>query len=136
MTRPCDLIDYPERMKDMLAPKEIAIAVTKALDEKKGMDIKLLKIDRISSLADYFLICTGTSNTHVKTLCDYAEFTLEELGEPMLGREGHRGNAWELLDYGTIVVHVFTDEARKFYDLERLWADAEQIDLSNILLPN
>ena len=119
----------------MLAPKEIAIAVTKALDEKKGMDIKLLKIDRISSLADYFLICTGTSNTHVKTLCDYAEFTLEELGEPMLGREGHRGNAWELLDYGTIVVHVFTDEARKFYDLERLWADAEFVDLSEIVLP-
>ena len=120
----------------MRSANEVAIAVTKALDEKKGMDIKLLKIDRISSLADYFLICTGTSNTHVKTLCDYAEFTLEELGEPMLGREGHRGNAWELLDYGTIVVHVFTDEARKFYDLERLWADAEQIDLSNILLPN
>ena len=120
----------------MLAPNEIAIAVTKALDEKKGMDIKLLKIDRVSSLADYFLICTGTSNTHVKTLCDYAEYTLEELGETMLGREGHRGNAWELLDYGTIVIHVFTNEAREFYALERLWADAEQIDLSNILLPN
>ena len=118
----------------MLAPKEIAIAVTKALDEKKGMDIRLLKIDRVSSLADYFLICTGTSNTHVKTLCDYAEFTLEELGEPMLGREGHRGNSWELLDYGTIVVHVFTDEARKFYDLERLWADAENIDLTGIVI--
>lgn len=120
----------------MLAPKEIAIAVTKALDEKKGMDIKLLKIDKVSSLADYFLICTGTSNTHVKTLCDYAEYTLEELGETMLGREGHRGNAWELLDYGTIVIHVFTNEAREFYALERLWADAEAIDLSNILLPN
>ena len=120
----------------MLAPKEIAIAVTKALDEKKGMDIKLLKIDRVSSLADYFLICTGTSNTHVKTLCDYAEFTLENLGESMLGREGHRGNAWELLDYGTIVIHVFTEEAREFYALERLWADAEAVDLSNILLPN
>ena len=120
----------------MLAPKEIAYAVTKALDEKKGMDISLLKIDRVSSLADYFLICTGTSNTHVKTLCDYAEFTLEEMGETMLGREGHRGNSWELLDYGTIVVHVFTEEAREFYALERLWADAEQIDLSNILLPN
>ena len=120
----------------MLAPKEIAVAVTKALDEKKGMDIKLLKIDRVSSLADYFLICTGTSNTHVKTLCDYAEYTLEELGETMLGREGHRGNAWELLDYGTIVVHVFTTEAREYYSLERLWADAEVIDLSNILLPN
>ncbi|MBR6595541.1 MAG: ribosome silencing factor [Oscillospiraceae bacterium] len=120
----------------MLAPKEIAIAVTKALDEKKGMDIKLLKIDRVSSLADYFLICTGTSNTHVKTLCDYAEYTLETLGESMLGREGHRGNSWELLDYGTIVIHVFTEEAREFYALERLWADAEQVDLSNILLPN
>ena len=119
----------------MLSAKEVALAVTKALDEKKGMDIKLLKIDRISSLADYFLICTGTSNTHVKTLCDYAEFTLENLGETMLGREGHRGNSWELLDYGCIVVHVFTDEARKFYDLERLWADAEVIDLSGIVLP-
>ena len=118
----------------MLAPKEIAYAVTKALDEKKGMDIRLLKIDRVSSLADYFLICTGTSNTHVKTLCDYAEYTLEELGAPMLGREGHRGNAWELLDYGTLVVHVFTDEARKFYDLERLWADAENIDLTGIVI--
>ena len=120
----------------MLTPKEIAFQVTKALDEKKGMDIKLLKIDRVSSLADYFLICTGTSNTHVKTLCDYAEYTLENLGESMLGREGHRGNSWELLDYGTIVVHVFTEEAREFYALERLWADAEQVDLSNILLPN
>ena len=120
----------------MLTPKEIAYAVTKALDEKKGMNIKLLKIDKVSSLADYFLICTGTSNTHVRTLCDYAEYTLEQLGEPMLGREGHRGNSWELLDYGTIVVHVFTQEAREFYGLERLWADAEQVDLSNILLPN
>ncbi|MBE6975073.1 MAG: ribosome silencing factor [Ruminococcaceae bacterium] len=119
-----------------MKPYEIAIAVTKALDEKKGMDIKLLRIDRVSSLADYFLICTGTSNTHVKTLCDYAEVTLEQLGETMLGREGHRGNSWELLDYGCIVVHVFTDEARKFYDLERLWADAEVIDLSGIVLPD
>ena len=119
----------------MLTPKEIAYAVTKALDEKKGMDIKLLKIDRVSSLADYFLICTGTSNTHVKTLCDFAEYTLEELGEPMLGREGHRGNSWELLDYGTIVVHVFTEEAREFYSLERIWADAETIDISDIIIP-
>jgi len=118
----------------MLTPKEIAYAVTKALDEKKGMDIKLLKIDRVSSLADYFLICTGTSNTHVKTLCDYAEYSMDQLNEPLLGREGHRGNSWELLDYGSVVIHVFTDEARKFYDLERLWADAEQIDLKDIII--
>ena len=118
----------------MLTPKEIAYEVTKALDEKKGQDIKLLRIDRVSSLADYFLICTGTSSTHVKTLCDYAEYTLDQLGEPMLSREGHRGNSWELLDYGTIVVHVFTEDARKFYDLERLWADAETVDISRIIV--
>ena len=118
----------------MLSAKEVAYEVTKALDAKKGMDIKLLRINEVSSLADYFLICTGTSSTHVKTLCDYAEYTLDQLGEPMLGREGHRGNSWELLDFGSIVVHVFTDEARKFYDLERLWADAEPVDLKDIIV--
>ena len=119
----------------MLTAKEVALEVTKALDAKKGINIKLLRINEVSSLADYFIICTGTSNTHVKTLCDYAEYTFEQLGEPMLGREGHRGNSWELLDYGSIVVHVFTQEAREFYSLERLWADAENVDISDIILP-
>ena len=119
----------------MMTAKQVALEVTKALDAKKGVDIKLLKIDKVSSLADYFLICTGTSNTHVKTLCDYAEYAMEQAGETLLGREGHRGNTWELLDYGTIVIHVFTDEARKFYDLERLWADAENVDLSDVIIP-
>ena len=120
----------------MLPAKTVAYETAKALDEKKGVGIKLLKIDKVSSLADYFLICTGTVNTHVKTLCDYAEYTMEQLGETMLGREGHRGNSWELLDFGSVVVHVFTDEARKFYDLERLWADAEVVDLSSIVMPD
>ena len=119
----------------MLPAKTVANETAKALDEKKGVGIRLLKIDKVSSLADYFLICTGTSNTHVKTLCDYAEYTMvDQLGEPMLGREGHRGNSWELLDFGSVVVHVFTDEARKFYDLERLWADAEVVDLQGIVI--
>ncbi len=118
----------------MLSAKEVALAVTKALDEKKGIDIRLLRIGAVSSLADYFLICTGSSSTHVKTLCDYAEYTMEQLGETMLGREGHRGNSWELLDFGSVVVHVFTEDARKFYDLERLWADAEPVDLKDIII--
>ena len=118
----------------MLTAKEVAYQVTQALDAKKGMDIQLLKIDKVSSLADYFLICTGTSNTHVKTLCDHAEYVMEQLGENMLGREGHRGNSWELLDFGSIVVHVFTQEAREFYALERLWADAEKIDISKFIV--
>ena len=120
----------------MLSANEVALEVTKALDSKKGLDVKLLKIDKVSSLADYFLICTGTSNTHVKTLCDYAEYTMEQLGEPMLGREGHRGNSWELRDFGSVVVHVFTEEARMCYDLERLWADAEVVDLRQIVTEN
>ena len=118
----------------MLTAKEVAYEVTKALDSKKGMNIKLLRIAEVSSLADYFLICTGTSNTHVKTLCDYAEYTMDNLGEKLLGREGHRGNSWELLDYGSVVVHVFTEEAREFYALERLWADGEQVDISSIII--
>ena len=118
----------------MLTAKEVALQVTKALDEKKGINIKLLRIDEVSSLADYFLICTGTVNTHVKTLCDHVEYTMDQLGEQMLGREGHRGNSWELLDYGSVVVHVFTEEAREFYDLERLWADAETVDLKDIII--
>ena len=118
----------------MLTPKEIAYEATKALDSKKGLDIQVLRVDRVTSLADYFIICTGTSNTHVRTLCDCAEYTLEQLGETMLGREGHRGNSWELLDYGSLVVHVFTQEAREFYSLERLWADAEQVDISSIVI--
>ena len=118
----------------MITAKEVAKLAVKALDSKKGIDLKLLEITDVSTLADYFLICTGTSNTHVKTLCDYAEYTLEQLGEPMLGREGHRGNSWELLDFGTLVVHVFTEEARQFYALERLWADAERVDLRDIIV--
>ena len=118
----------------MMSAKKVAYEVTKALDDKKGIDIKLLKIDKVSSLADYFLICTGTSNTHVKTLSDTAEFALTQLGEPMLGREGHRGNTWELLDFGSIVVHIFTPDAREFYSLDRLWGDAEVVDLSGIVI--
>ena len=119
----------------MLPAKTVAYETAKALDEKKGVGIKLLKIDKVSSLADYFLICTGTSSTHVKTLSDTAEFALTQLGEPMLGREGHRGNTWELLDFGSVVVHIFTPDAREFYSLDRLWADAEVVDLTDVVLP-
>ena len=79
------------------------------------------------------MICTGNASTHVKNLCDYAEYTMEQLGEPLLSREGHRGNSWELMDFGSVVVHVFTEEARQLYALERLWADAEEIDLKDIV---
>ena len=117
----------------MLTPKEIAYEVTKALDAKKGQDIQLLKIDRVSALADYFLICTATSNTHVKTLCDAVEEAMDAAGEPLQNREGHRGGTWVLMDFGCVVVHVFTAETSSFYDLERLWQDGKTVNLSSIL---
>lgn len=116
----------------MMTPKNLAILAARALDEKKGIDIRLLRITDISTLADHFLICTGSSNTHVNTLCDAVEEVMEKAGEPLISREGHRSGSWVLLDYGSLVVHVFTNDTRKFYDLERLWADAQPIALENM----
>lgn len=116
----------------MLKAKEVAAIAAKALDEKKGLDLKLIEITDVSTLADYFLICTATSNTHVKTLCDAVEEALETAGEQMLSREGHRGGTWVLLDYGCLVIHVFTEETRAFYDLERKWEDGKQIALDEL----
>ena len=107
--------------------KEIALAAAKAMDEKKGLKIRLLEVTEVTTLAEYFLICTGTSNTHVNTICDAVEEVVDACGEPLLHREGHRGGTWVLLDFGGLVCHVFTDEARGFYDLERLWNDAKPI---------
>lgn len=116
----------------MRTAKEVALAAAQALDAKKGIDLRLLEITDLSVLADYFLICTGSSNTHVKTLCDAAEAALDALGESVLRREGHRSGTWVLLDFGCLVVHVFTNETRKFYDLERLWNDAVPVALPEI----
>ena len=117
----------------MLPSRELAEIAVKALDSKKGKEIRLIRIDKITTLAEYFVICTGTSNTQINALCDEVEKELTEKGEEPLHREGYRGGTWVLLDYGCVVVHVFNDEARKFYSLEHLWADGEEVDLSAIL---
>ena len=117
----------------MLNSKDMALIAAKALDAKKGKDIKVLEIEPITTLADYFVICTGSSNTQINALCDEVEKTLSEAGEQTLHREGHRGGTWVLLDYGCIAVHVFNAEAREFYSLEHLWADGKEIDLSGVL---
>ena len=129
-------IQIRKEHKTMLSAKEVAALAAKALDAKMGEDIRLIGITDISTLADYFLICTATSSTHVKTLCDAVEEAMDEAGEPMLSREGHRGGTWVLMDFGSLVVHVFTAEARKFYDLERLWQDGHQMNLSAVLGEN
>ena len=117
----------------MLKPKEMAILAAKALDAKKGKDIRVLEIEAITTLADYFVICTGGSNTQINALCDEVEKQLDEAGEKPIHREGHRGGTWVLLDYGCIAVHVFNAEAREFYSLEHVWADGNELDLSGVL---
>ena len=117
----------------MLPSRELAEIAVKALDSKKGKEIRLIRIDKITTLAEYFVICTGTSNTQINALCDAVEKELTEKGEEPLHRAGYRGGTWVLLDYGCVVVHVFNDEARKFYSLEHLWADGEEVDLSAVL---
>ena len=117
----------------MLPSRELAEIAVKALDSKKCKEIRLIRIDKITTLAEYFVICTGTSNTQINALGDEVEKELDQLGEQPIHREGYRGGTWVLLDYGCVVVHIFNDEARKFYSLEHLWADGEEVDLSAIL---
>ena len=117
----------------MMTPKELAILAAKALDEKKGKEISAIEITDITTLADYFVIATGSSNTQINALCGAVEKAMkEQAGEDPLRREGYRDGTWVLLDYGCICVHVFSAEARAFYDLERLWSDAEVIDITGM----
>ncbi len=109
---------------------ELAKEASKYLNEKKALELKIVKIDDVSSLADYFVFATGTSNTHVNALADEVEFQLKQIGVLPGHIEGHRSNSWVLLDYGSVILHIFTSESREFYDLDRLWQDGELVDLS------
>ena len=113
---------------------EMAVGLAKALDSKKGLNIKVLKTQELTTLADYFVLCTATSTTQVKAMSDACEEAMEKQGETVHHIKGHRDGSWLLMDFSCVIVHVFTDEARKFYDLERLWADAQEVDLSDILV--
>ena len=117
----------------MLSPLEIMEAAVKALDSKKGRDIKVLCTKNITVLADYFIICTASSATQSKTLADELGRVLSEMGEPPRRTEGYRNGGWVLVDCGCVIVHLFLDEVRKFYALERLWGDAPEADVSALI---
>lgn len=117
-------------MKDEIMQKEAARAIAElavtTLDNKKGLDVTLLEVGDQTVLADYFVLATGTANTHVRALADEVEFKLkEELAVEPNHIEGASGNAWTLLDYGCVVIHIFTSQARDFYKLERLWSGTQ-----------
>ena len=109
---------------------ELAKETSKILDNKKALELKIVGIKNLSALTDYFVFATGTSNTHVKALADDVEFELKKIGVVPGHVEGYRSNSWVLLDYGNVIVHVFTPEARQFYDLDHLWQDGEMVDTS------
>lgn len=119
-----------------MTPKESAIILAKALDSKKGGEIKVLRTEELTTLADYFVICTAGSSTQIKALSEACEDAMEKHGERPHHVEGHRGGTWVLLDFSAVVVHIFNEEAREFYDLERLWSDATPVDISDILVEN
>ena len=108
--------------------------IVKILDSKKAEDIQVIGITNLTIIADYFVIATGTSTTQVKSLADEVDFQLGELGVEARGIEGVRAASWIVLDYGDIVVHVFYRDTRAEYQLERLWADGDQVDISNLLI--
>lgn len=115
-----------------MTPKELAMKAAGILDKKKAEDIKVIEVTEQTIVADYFVLATGTSSTHVKALADDVEYELEQLGV----HDGHiegRATGWVLLDYGAVLVHVFDKESRAYYNLERLWTDANLVDLSGII---
>ena len=117
----------------MLTPRETMELIVQALDSKKARDITVLKTEAITVLADYFIICTATSTTQIKTLTDETSKFLSERDEPPLRTEGYRSGGWVLIDFGCAVVHLFLNEMRTFYDLERLWNDAKTVDISELV---
>ncbi|MCD7927404.1 MAG: ribosome silencing factor [Oscillospiraceae bacterium] len=117
----------------MMQAEEMVKEIVQALDSKKGQGIRVLKTGELTTLAEYFVLCSATSSTQIKALSDACDKRMKDLGEPPHHVEGHRGGTWVLMDFSAVVVHIFNEEARQFYDLEHMWQDAEQTDVSQWL---
>ena len=118
-----EIMDIQEKLKK----------IVQVLDSKKAEDIEVLGIRDLTVLSDYFVIANGTSTTHTKTLADEVEYQLSQAGVKPARTEGHNGSNWIVIDYSDIIVHVFYKETREFYQLERLWADGEHLDIEELL---
>ncbi len=116
----------------MMNPKEMAAMACQALEEKKAMDIKVINIEEVSSLADYFIIASGSNRNQVQAMADEVDETLGRAGVEMKQREGYTSANWILLDYGDIVIHLFDEENRLFYDLERIWRDGKVVEVADL----
>ena len=119
-------------MEDMKISTQMAKIAYTALEEKMGEDIKVLDIHEVSVLADYFVIAHGRNPNHVQALLDEVEDKLAEAGFDSVGKEGLDTCTWGLIDFERIIVHVFSQEARVFYNLERIWSDGKKVDPTDL----
>jgi ribosome-associated protein len=116
------------RQVDSDSSLDVALAAARAAAGKQGRDLAILDVHGLIVITDYFVICSGTSDRQVKTIVDEVERALRDLDRKPVRREGETEGRWVLLDYVDVVVHVFAEEEREYYDLERLWSDAPHVD--------
>lgn len=107
--------------------KKMAEIVFHALEDKKGEDITVIDISQVSVIADYFVICTGASDSQIQALVENVDEKMHENGYMLKQQEGRNSGSWVLMDYGDVIVHVFDKEGRSFYNLERIWSDGRRV---------
>ncbi len=112
----------------MTVPKALALLAATAMESKRATDVMVLEIGRFTAVTDYFVIGSAETSVQIRAITDAVEAAMDEAGVRLLAREGHARARWVLLDFGTVVVHVFGPEARALYSLERLWADAPIVE--------
>ncbi len=120
----------------VLRSREFALKAVRLLNEKKASEISLLELSKVSIIADYFIICEGTSKIQSRAICDHLLENLPDDEHVLLRLEGYQEARWILLDYGDLIVHIFLPEEREFYNLERLWGKAETIPVNLESSPN
>ena len=120
-------------MSTVSTEKMMAQIACKAIDDKKGQDIKVIDIHTVSVIADYFVIASGTNSNQVQAIVDNVEEQLGRAGFEAKQIEGNRNSSWILMDYGDVIVHVFEEENRLFYDLERIWRDGKVLEIDEFL---
>ena len=112
--------------------REMAKTACRALSEKKAEDLRVIEISEISPLADYFIIATGSNTNHIQAMVDAVDEALTKEEHQVKQIEGNRNSSWVLMDYGDIIVHIFSQEDRLFYNLEKIWTDGKRIEAEDL----
>jgi ribosome-associated protein len=115
--------------KAQLAPEQLWLAAVESAEAKQAKDVKVLDLRDVTCFADFFVIASGANARQIQAIADEVEIQLKQLGEYPLSVEGYQNAEWVLLDYGDYLIHIFTEKARQYYDLERLWRDAKSVAL-------